>query len=148
MSKRIFTTEEMAILAKNANVKKVSERSITYAKEFKLKAVERYKDGLPPSFIFLEAGFNLLVVGRETPNGSLKRWRKTDRRKGKEGFESSARGRGRPKKAVDATDADKIRRLEMENAYLKAENDFLAQLRAKRAERYSSQNKGTPLSKN
>jgi len=148
MSNRIFTPEEIATLAKNTNVRKVSERSITYAKEFKLKALERYKDGMPPSSIFQEAGFNILVVGRETPNGCLKRWRNTDRRKGKGGFERSARGRGRPKKIVDATLDDKIRRLEMENAYLKAENDFLARLRAKRAGRYSSQNKSTPLSKN
>lgn len=148
MSKRIFTIEEMTTLAQNANVKKVSERSITYEKEFKLKALERYKEGLPSSSIFQEAGFDLLVIGRETPHGCLKRWRKIDRMKETAGFMEGAKKRGRPKKVVDATDTDKIKRLEMENAYLKAENDFLGQLRAKRAERYSSQNKGMQSSKN
>lgn len=137
----------MTKLAKNANVCKVSERSISYGKTFKLRAVERYKEGWPPFSIFQEAGFDLLVIGRETPKECLKRWRKIDRTKGKDGFENSARGRGRPKKVVDATDADKIKRLETENAYLKAENDFLAQLRAQRAEQYSGQNKSTRLSK-
>ena len=147
MSKRIFTPEEMATLAKNENVQKVSEWSITYNKDFKLRALERYKEGLPPSLIFQRAGFDLLVIGRETPKECLKRWRKIDRMKGAAGFGKGAKKRGRPTKARDATDADKIKRLETENAYLKAENDFLAQLRAKRAEQYSGQNKSMRLSK-
>ena len=41
------------------------------------------------------------------------------------------RGGGRPK-TKGITPEDRIKRLEAENAYLKAENDFLAKLRAKR----------------
>ncbi len=40
---------------------------------------------------------------------------------------------GRPR-TKNLSDTDKIKRLETQVAYLKAENDFLAKLRAKRAE--------------
>ena len=51
-----------------------------------------------------------------------------------EGFiESRGRAGGRIK-TKNLSDADKIKRLEAQVAYLKAENDFLAKLRAKRAE--------------
>lgn len=143
MTKRIFTDTEMEKLSQNANVRKVSERSIAYDKNFKLRAVERYGEGFPATDIFREAGFDLLAIGRETPKWCMRRWKKIYKAKGKDGFNEGAKGRGRPKKVRDASDADKIKRLEMENAYLKAENHFLAQLRAKRAERYSSQNKST-----
>ena len=55
--------------------------------------------------------------------------------KGINGF-SERRGRHR-KRAPDkktASDKERIKRLEAENAYLKEENDFLAKIRAKRAE--------------
>jgi hypothetical protein len=147
MSKRIFTPEEMAKLVQNPNVKKASERSITYAREFKSRAVERYKEGWSAPGIFREAGFDLLMIGRKTPKECFRRWKKVDFFKGEAGFKDTAKGRGRPKKARDATEADKVRRLEIENAYLKAENDFLTRLRAKRAEKYSSRNKSTGSSK-
>lgn len=143
MSKRIFTQEEMIKLSQNANVRKCSEKSITYDKKFKLRAVERYHEGWPSPEIFTEAGFDILMIGRENPGRCLKRWNKTYRNKGEKGFEAESRGRtGRPRKIKDKTDADKIKRLEAELAYVKAENDFFKQLRAKRAERYSGRNKG------
>ena len=136
MSKRIFTPEEIAIIAKNPNVTRVSERSITYSKKFKDHTLQRYHEGIPVSVVFSEAGFDILLIGRKTPQWSLSRWKRIDTNK-------AVKKRGRPKKIVDATDSDKIKRLEIENAYLKAENDFLIRLRAKRAEKYSSQNKNT-----
>lgn len=47
--------------------------------------------------------------------------------------ENRGRGGGRPKTKW-LTDVDKIKWLEAENAYLKAENNFLAKLQAKKAE--------------
>ncbi len=44
-------------------------------------------------------------------------------------IEARGRGGGRPKK-INLTDSDKIKRLEIEVAYLKEENNFLAKLRA------------------
>jgi hypothetical protein len=149
MSKRRFSQEEVDILSKNKNVKKYSEKSITYAADFKVRAVERYKEGLPSRDIFREAGFSLNMIGKNIPNDCLKAWNKTYHKKGESALRTETRGKGggRPKKVKDANDIDKIKRLEAEVAYLKAENDFLIKLRAQRAERYSSRNSGTGLSK-
>lgn len=71
------------------------------------------------------------VIGRDTPKDNLKRWRKIYNKKGLDGLVET-RGRiGRPR-TKGITPEDKIKRLETENAYLKAENDFLAKLRARR----------------
>ena len=131
MSKRIFTQEQIRELSKNKNVKKCSKKSITYNKKFKIKAVKQYYDEyIVPNEIFEQAGFDLDVVGKETPRSSLKRWRKIFQNKGV--LALNLENRGRSKKIKDKTDKDKIERLEAENIYLKAENDFLVKLRAKR----------------
>ena len=134
MSRRIFTKEQVEQLASSKNVSGCGERSITYGKDFKIKAVKLYKQGLTSSEIFRQAGFDLNAIGRNRPKRCLRRWNKIRRAKGENRL-TETRGRtGRPKKIKDLSDADKIKRLEAEIAYLKAENDFLAKLRAKRAE--------------
>mgnify|MGYP001562645194 FL=1 len=133
MSKRIFLEEEIREISGNKNVSRCSKRSITWKKEFKERAVRLNGEGTTPQEIFRQAGFNLAAIGRETPKGCLKRWNKVFRKKGADGFvESRGRHGGRKPKPKDLTDADKIKRLEAENAYLKAENAFLARLRAAR----------------
>lgn len=135
MSKRIFTGEQIESLLKNKNVKRCSERSITFSKEFKINAVQFYGQGLTSTEIFRQAGFDLGVIGKDKPKGYLRDWNRIVRKRGLEGL-SEVRGKnstGRPK-TKNLTGADKIKRLEAEVAYLKAENDFLAKLRAKRAE--------------
>ena len=135
MSKRIFTKEEMKELAGNKNVAKCSERSIALSKDFKINAVRLYQQGSTPREIFAEAGFNLNTIGREQPKRCLKRWNKIWRAKGESGLAVETRGGpGRGKKPEYRSDAEKIKWLEAKIAYLKAENDFLAKLRAKRAE--------------
>ena len=135
MSKRIFNIEQMELLMSNKNVSKCSEKSISYDKEFKHRAVKQYEEGMTSREIFRQANFDLNVIGRDTPKSCLRRWNKVYRLKGLIGLESEARGRGggRPKVKY-LNEEDKIKRLEAEVAYLKAENDFLAKLRAKRAE--------------
>lgn len=138
MNKRIFTKEQREQLLKNENVTQCSETSISYSKEFKVKAVTLYHEqGLSPSEIFTHAGFDLHVIGKKKPKGRMEYWNKVYRLKGVEGLKKENRGRGtgggRPK-TKNVTDADTIQRLEATVAYLKAENDFLARLRAKRRE--------------
>ena len=81
--------------------------------------------------IFEEAGFDLALIGKNIPIECLRRWRKVCNIKGikKLSVETRGKGGGRPK-TRGLTDADRIKRLEIENAYLKVENDFLAKLRA------------------
>lgn len=134
-------------MLKNMNVSYCSDRSITYTKDFKLLAVKFYEQGLTPSEIFRKAGFDLDVVGRHQPKECLSRWLEIFRAKGTGGL-SEQRGKngcgGRPR-TKGVTEGDKIKRLEAEVAYLKAENDFLAKLRAKRAESNSGQGRNIPL---
>ena len=138
MSKRIFTREQIDELLKNENIAKCSERSITFSKDFKIKAVKLHEDqGLTPQEIFRLAGLNLNVIGRKIPKACTRRWNKSYRSKGQEGL-LEKRGRnavasGRPK-TKNLSDVEKIKYLEAQVAYLKVENDFLARLRAKRAE--------------
>ena len=135
MSKIIFTEEEKEELLKNKSISQCSEGSITYSKDFKVKAVKLHEQGLTPATIFRQAGLDPNIVGRDKGKGCLKRWNKVYREKGEKGLTIENRGRnstGRPPKPKDLSDADKIKRLEAEVAYLKAENAFLVKLRAKR----------------
>ncbi len=136
MNKRIFTQEQIEQLLKNENITRCSEKAISYSKAFKVKAVKLYhEEGLTPREIFEQSGFDMRIIGKHKPKGCLGRWNKLFKRNGPEGLKTETRGRGggRPK-TKDATDADKIKRLEAEVAYLKVENDFLAKLRARRRE--------------
>ena len=128
MSNRMLTKEQIAILLSNSNIVKCSEKSITFSKEFKINAVKQYYEkGLSPSQIFIEAGFNLSVIGKKTPKRRISDWKDIYRVKGENGLLVESRGKGRGggrPKTKGLTPEDKIKRLEAENAYLKAENSF------------------------
>jgi hypothetical protein len=137
MSKRIFTQDEIMELRKNPNVSSCSSKSITYASAFKIKAVELcLNQYLNPRDVFTDAGFDLRVIGWDTPRDCLQRWGKTLHNKGVEALKKESRGRngGGPKSKFQ-TDKEKLLYLETKVKYLEAENHFLAELRkAKRAE--------------
>jgi transposase-like protein len=134
MNRRTFNQEQRVVIENNSSVQKCSDTTITYTKEFKLKALKQYEEGISPTEIFREAGFEMQLIGAETPRRSIGRWREIYRIKGMGGIETDARGRtGRPKKKWN-TNTEKIQYLEAQVAYLKAENDFLAKLRAKKTE--------------
>ena len=136
MNKDKFSKEQMRELLNNRNVSKCSEKAITYAKDFKVKAVKQYnEEGKTAREIFREAGFDLRVIGKSTPKDCLSDWRKIFKTRGTNGLLTETRGgHGGRQKTKGQTDADKIKWLEAKVAYLKAENDFLAKLRAKRTE--------------
>lgn len=134
MSKRFFTAKQLESLLKNPNVDGCSEKSICYQKVFKISAVRDWENGLPPQEIFIQAGFDVSVIGTKTPKDCLLRWRKIYKEKGVAGLKTDGRGKsksgGRPK-IKWRNDKEKIKYLQAEVAYLKAENDFLAKLRKK-----------------
>jgi transposase-like protein len=133
MNRRTFNQEQIVLMESIGAVSKCSEKAITYTKEFKLKALKQYKEGIPPTEIFQEAGFDIKLIGEKTPRKSLGRWREAYRTKGVDGIQTKTKGTGRPKK-MRGTDTEKIQYLEAQVAYLKAENVFLAKLRAKKSE--------------
>lgn len=130
-----FNPEQIADLLKNKHVVKCSTSSITYNNAFKVLAVRQYAEGMTASQIFREAGFSLDTARNWFARDCLTRWRKTLKFKGEAGLLIEARGatkgKGRPR-TKGLTDADRIKRLEIEVAYLKAKNDFLVKLRAKK----------------
>ncbi len=133
MSKRIFNKEQIKTLLQNPNVAGCSEKSISYRKDFKILAVGKYQEGLPPSEIFRQARFDIGMIGHKTPKECLHRWKKVFKDKGEAGLKTDGRGQskagGRPKSLANLTDEEKLKRLETEVAYLKEENRFLAKLR-------------------
>jgi transposase len=133
MSKRIFSQEEVNTLVNNRNVAKCSKRSITYSTDFKKGAVKQYnEEGRPACEIFEAAGFDIDMIGKDTPSECLKRWRRTVLQKGLSGLSESRGGKGGRPKTSHLSDKEKIEYLETKIAYLKAENAFLAELRAKK----------------
>ena len=130
MSKRRFSEDQIKELLDNPNISCCSDKSITYGNEFKVLAVKKYyEEGYSAKMIFEEAGFNIATIGKNTPKRCLYCWKKIYKSKGEDRLKVETRGKyssgGRPK-TKGTSDADKIKRLEIENAYLKAENDFLA----------------------
>jgi hypothetical protein len=136
MSKKRFNELQILEILGNPNVAKCSEKSLTYSRDFKIRAVKQYQEeGYSPRMIFEMAGFDLSVIGKDRPDDRIHHWRKIYGLKGAGELMVETRGRsrgagmGRPK-IRGLTDTDKIKRMAIEIAYLKAENDFLAKLRA------------------
>ncbi len=131
-----FNSEQITELLKNEHVIKCG-KTITYSKKFKILAIRQYAEGKTASQIFREAGLDPQLVGEYVPDNCLNRWRRKLKAKGESGLKVDERGtmrgsrKGRPK-TRGQTDADRIERLEIEVAYLKAKNDFLVKLRARK----------------
>ncbi|MCA0172580.1 IS3 family transposase [Bacillus sp. RAR_GA_16] len=124
MSNRLFTEVEMEQLEKNPNVLRVSQRTITYHPSFKQMAILEYQNGKFPSQIFEEHGFDVNMIGKDQPNRSLKRWRQTFEKYGKEGLEGERRGKGSPGRPPqrELSTEEKLKKAEARINYLEAEN--------------------------
>ena len=134
MAKVIYSAEQLKDLRANPNVKRCSERSITYASAFKQKAVKQYyEQGLSPRQIFIQAGFDLATLGQYKPKDCLKLWRKIYKVKGLAvlGSEIDQRGKNRKGKQKPKYDESNPEYLKAKIAYLEAENDFLRKLKTK-----------------
>lgn len=86
MSKIIFNEQQRRILEKNPNVSSVSDRAIQYTGEFKIRAVKENLAGKGPVQIFIEADFDLDMIGKKKAQSSLERWRATYNKYGEAGF--------------------------------------------------------------
>jgi hypothetical protein len=128
----IFTEHQIKILESNPNVLHVREKAITYTPSFKLFAVKSNASGKTPTQIFLEAGFDVILIGTKKPKECLKRWREAYASYGEAGLLEERRGKGgtgRPS-TKELTIEDKLKRAEAKIKLLEVENDFLKKLDA------------------
>lgn len=140
--RKIFSNEEIDRLSENPCVFSCTLKSIIYTYEFKKRALELHTQGISSKEIWRRADFDISRWNKDYCKDTIKDWKRIVKKKGIEGL-SKIRGSqatGRPK-TKGVTTADKIKRLELQVKYLEAENDFLAKLRAKRAESNSGQKK-------
>ena len=131
MKRKPYTVQEKEILLQSEAIVKVSNSNATYLKEFKVFAVGEYMTGKSPLQIFIEAGINVDILGREQPKKCLNRWRKIHDFYGVEGLLRENRGvrsSGRPRK-ISLTTEEKLAKLEQENEILKQQVEFLKKLR-------------------
>lgn len=122
----------MSELAKNPHVAGCTSKTITYRAEFKVEALRQYQqEGLSPNQIFARAGFDLAVLHKKLPSDRIRDWLKIMKARGVAGLVDRAPRSGRPRRFLEPmSDQDKVRYLQAQVEYLKAENAFLAKLRA------------------
>jgi hypothetical protein len=136
MKINIHSSEEIAELNKNPFVVRCYGRTIKYTFEFKMKVLELHSQGVVSKEIWKRLGFDISKWRRGYAKDCIVEWKKLVKKRGFGGLQAR-----QSKDKFESSEAKKIRRLELEVKYLKAENDFLARLRAKRAESNSGQNK-------
>lgn len=131
MEREAYTPEQLHALQGNSNVLRCSPKSITYTAAFKQSALKAYyEQGQGPQEIFRTAGFDLGVIGRDTPKSCLVRWRKIYQAQGETGLQAEMRGRGGGRKRKVA-EPDDPQYLKAKIMYLEAENAFLRKLKTK-----------------
>ena len=124
MHRTIYSEDQIKILQTNPNVEKCSAKSITYSKEFKIKAVkDYYEQGQSSNGIFRAAGFDIALIGLGNPKSRLRDWRRIYKALGEEGLAKENRGRSKKKKP--RCSYRDIIYLQNKVAHLEAENNIL-----------------------
>lgn len=126
MGKKYFNQAEQERLSRNPNVLRVSEKSITYADEFKRLFIEQYLLGQTPREIFEANGLDVEILGMKRVEQCADRWKKAYEKDGIVGLVDSRKEAVlRPSKRVlsqeeiIARQEAKIRLLEEQLAYVK-----------------------------
>lgn len=128
MSKKLFAEEEIDILSKNKYVKSVSGRGITYTDEFKSLFISEYNKGYLPTQIFIDAGFDIDILGNDRIWSASKRWRKSYRDSGELGLRDTRKfNSGRPLNR-ELSMEEIIAKKDAEIAYWKAEVELLKKI--------------------
>ena len=129
---RTFTPEQIAKLSKNKNVRRCGAKSMSFRKDFKIRAVKEYnEEGLSAVGIFESAGLDLKVIGKRTPNRLMNQWNTAIRkRSGNFLIQEKVESFGKTEHRIGSI--RDMKNLKAKVAYLQAENDFLAKLRARK----------------
>lgn len=134
-----FSEGQIDKLRLNPCVFNCSVSSVNYTFEFKKRALELSDKGINAREIWLRSDFDTSWWRKGYFRETIRDWKKIVAQKGIDGLIRS--GGIQFDKGPSLNSSDKVKRLELQVKYLKAENDFLAKLRAKRAESNSGRNK-------
>ena len=129
MGKNYFTEEQILEFKKNKYVKKATEKSIQFTKEFKEEFMRLYKQGMGPTTIFSTLGINPKVIGKMRVDSFVERINEYSKRP--EGFnrkENSSKGKRR-KLSFESKDEELEYYKELAEK-LAQENEFLKKLKA------------------
>lgn len=126
MSKKHFNKSEQEQLRINPYVLRVSEKSITYADEFKRLFIDQYLSGQKPREIFETNGFNAEILGMKRIEQCADRWKKAYEKDGIIGLADSRKEsvlrpfkRNLSPEEIIARQEAKIRLLEAQLDYVK-----------------------------
>jgi hypothetical protein len=120
MEQKIYTPKQIRKLSKNKNIARCGSTKVRYANTFRQAAIKQYNKGLSAVEIFQNAGIDLDAIGKYAPNHLMNQWRtalRTD-------LDKEPNPLDKPLKNLEM--------LRSQVAYLKAENHFLAQIRAQK----------------
>lgn len=131
MNRKYFTEEQIEELKKNPYVKKVTEKTVNFTKEFKEHFINEINDGKGPHRIFVESGINPYILGNKRIDTFSNRIR--TKYKNNQPFDDN-RGKkstGRPKKIKkkELSIEEQLDKLKYENLMLKAENELLKKMK-------------------
>jgi hypothetical protein len=116
----IFSDSERNELESNTNIEKVTKSHVVYTLKFKLLALKKFKQGIPPKRIFTDAEIDLNLFPNSYAKETIRRWRKI----GEAALKTETRGSGKPSKRSSFSSP------EQEIAQLKAEIWILKKLQA------------------
>lgn len=124
MSKIIFTDAQVKNLSKNKWIKNISNKSITYTDEFKIKMITETKNYKKfPQDIFLECGISPELVGESRIHNAAYRWKQQYKKTG-EIKDTRKENTGRTR-IHELSDKEKLKRSEAKIKLLEAENELL-----------------------
>lgn len=136
-----FSESEIAELKKNPCVFDCTAKTVYYTVEFKRRALALQKEGVATKEIWRRSGFDVSKWKKYYFRLTLRDWKRAVQKSGLEGLAN--RGGTPHDRGPTHTERDTLKRLTLQVKYLEAENAFLAQLRAKRAESNSGLRKNT-----
>src|SRR3989338_4233902 len=141
-----FSSEEIAELRRNPCVFDCTAKSVYYTIEFKQRALELQTQGVHTKEIWRRSGFDVSKWKDAYFRCTLRDWRNAVEKHWVAGLTRA--GGTRRARGHNHTNKATIKRLVLQVKSLQAENDFLAQPRAKRAESNSGRTKNTESSEN
>lgn len=124
MSRKTFTAEEINLLRQNPFTYKVTNRTLSFTKEFKELFMEKYNAGMLPQQIFAEHGYDQELLGDRRIRG-ISHYLRAQYAATEGNF---AEGKKSKVSCKPLSEKEELKQLRQEVDYLKQEIDFLKKI--------------------